>query len=332
MNQCPVCSRATNFAQRTFDLWRIQCDRCGTYDLSDSAAEATWPEMADFQVRASVSHAIRRMQAKDRKPPRIDSNLLSALIKTARLPPPTEQLNNLVIFLGHNLRAASDQYEFRWYELAGIMGAARVEQGVPYVLHQGAVEGLLTSRIDMTTLGNMALGTQGANFEAHTVLIGLTFFGWHRFDELERSVTQSRLGFMAMKYGRQVTDHLFRDHLKDAVAQTGFELLRLDERPTAGLIDQRMEVEIRRARFLVAELTHGNRGAYWEAGFARGLGKPVFYLCEARRFKRVGTHFDTNHHYTIQWEENNMRAAAEALKTAIRFTLPSEAKLTDDSK
>lgn len=46
----------------------------------------------------------------------------------------------------------------------------------------------------------------------------------------------------------------------------------------AGNIQARLEVEIRKARFVVAELSHHNNGAYWEAGFARGLGKPVIYM------------------------------------------------------
>jgi len=50
---------------------------------------------------------------------------------------------------------------------------------------------------------------------------------------------------MAMKFGRSATDKLFRECLKPAVAQTGFELRRLDENPKAGLIDLRMEVLIR---------------------------------------------------------------------------------------
>jgi nucleoside 2-deoxyribosyltransferase len=75
--------------------------------------------------------------------------------------------------------------------------------------------------------------------------------------------------------------------------------------------------------------SYGNRGAYWEAGFAHGLGKPVFYLCDGGRFRRAGTHFDTNHHFTILWDANNMAKAGQELKTAIRFALPGDAKLTD---
>jgi hypothetical protein len=135
---------------------------------------------------------------------------------------------------------------------------------------------------------------------------------------------------MAMKFGRPLTDDLYLNHLKPAAKLAGFDLRRLDERPKPGLIDQHMEVELRTAKFVVAELTYGNRGAYWEAGFAHALGKPVFYLCDGARFRRAGTHFDTNHHFTILWDASNMTKAGEELKTAIRFAMPGDAKLTDD--
>jgi nucleoside 2-deoxyribosyltransferase len=135
---------------------------------------------------------------------------------------------------------------------------------------------------------------------------------------------------MAMKFGKAVTDTLFASYLKPAVKQAGFDLRRLDERPRPELIDQNMEVELRLAKFVVADLSHGNRGAYWEAGFASGLGKPVFYLCGAARFRRAGSHFDTNHHFTILCDANDMPKAGEDLKISIRFHLPEDAKLTDD--
>jgi nucleoside 2-deoxyribosyltransferase len=63
------------------------------------------------------------------------------------------------------------------------------------------------------------------------------------------------------------------------VAATGFILRRLDDEPKAGLIDDRMRAEIQASRFVIVDLTHMNRGAYWEAGYAEGLGKPVIYTC-----------------------------------------------------
>jgi hypothetical protein len=42
---------------------------------------------------------------------------------------------------------------------------------------------------------------------------------------------------MAMQYRDPMLDQLVNDHFRVAVASTGFELRRLDDRQTAGLID-----------------------------------------------------------------------------------------------
>jgi len=79
------------------------------------------------------------------------------------------------------------------------------------------------------------------------------------------------------------------------------------------------------ARFLIAELTEENRGAYWEAGFAEGAGKPVSYTCEKGHISEV--HFDANHHLIAEWEEENLELAKTKLKATIRASFPADAKL-----
>ena len=80
---------------------------------------------------------------------------------------------------------------------------------------------------------------------------------------------------------------------------------------------------------MIAELTKENRGVYWEAGFAEGLGKPVIYTCEKSFFEGNRSHFDINHRHTIVWNPDELSQASEALKTTIRATLHSEAKMSD---
>ena len=69
------------------------------------------------------------------------------------------------------------------------------------------------------------------------------------------------------------------------------------------------------------DLTHGNRGAYWEAGYAEGLGKPVIYTCEQAKFAE-GSHFDTNHHLHVLWDEASIDLAMGKLKATIMATIP----------
>jgi len=139
-----------------------------------------------------------------------------------------------------------------------------------------------------------------------------------------------RLPLWLCPYHSTDLDRIFTDYFKPAAKNAGFNLVRLDEDPVAGLIDDRLRVEIQNARFLVADLTGKNAGAYWEAGFAEGLGRPVIYTCEAQYFEEEKTHFDTNHHHTIQWDVANASEAAERLTATIRATLPAEAKMVDD--
>jgi nucleoside 2-deoxyribosyltransferase len=89
-----------------------------------------------------------------------------------------------------------------------------------------------------------------------------------------------------------------------------------------------MMVDIRAAAFVVADLTGASAGAYWEAGFASGLGRPVIYTCEESSFS--DSHFDTNHHVTIKWSAASPERAASDLKAMIRNALPDRAKMTDD--
>jgi hypothetical protein len=161
--------------------------------------------------------------------------------------------------------------------------------------------------------------------------LNLTIGGWLRFEELKRGASTARTAFMAMQFGNVELDALYRNHLISAVAATGFDLNRVDEEQPAGLIDDHLRVKIRQSRFMIADLTHQNRGAYWEAGFAEGLAKPVIYMCRKDVFedKTVGTHFDTNHHLTVVWDPANIPDFVKRLKDTIRATLPAESILED---
>jgi len=132
-----------------------------------------------------------------------------------------------------------------------------------------------------------------------------------------------------MQFGDARLDEAVSDHFKPAVAATGFSLQLLTDAQGAGCIDDQLRVRIRTSSFVIADLSHANRGAYWEAGFAEGLGKPVIYTCEKSLWESQSTHFDTNHLVTIIWDPDNLPDAAIRLKATIRATLPDEAILED---
>ena len=311
---CPICGRplesADDPSKKKGDYETFNCATCGEFKLSRSLLKSLPGLLQEDEARAPLlSHFIRKMQAGS-ETPYLDTNLVERVLKT-QLPSLSDQTNNLILWIGNNTEPgdkAEDSFEF----FQAVMGAKSIEN-TRFVIDHLVEGGYL--------LSDIYLGGE--------CLLGFSMKGWNYYEQLKRGAVTSRKAFMAMQFGDKELDAVFHKYFKPAVKDTGFELVRMDEEPRAGLIDDWMRVEIRTSRFLVAELTHENRGAYWEAGFAEGLGKPVIYTCEKSEFDRQQTHFDTNHHETVVWEKGKLKEAAERLKVTIRATLPDEAVMTD---
>ncbi len=110
--------------------------------------------------------------------------------------------------------------------------------------------------------------------------------------------------FVAMWFDKSMHDTYERG-IHVGVRNAGYLPLRIDRKIHANRIDDEIITEIRRSRFLVADMTHGDDGVrggvYYEAGFAHGLGLPVIYCC--RSDKVDGLHFDTRQYYHIIWDD-----------------------------
>ena len=134
--------------------------------------------------------------------------------------------------------------------------------------------------------------------------VDLTIDGWERYGAEKREQISGDYGFLAMEFGDEYFDAFVREVVKPIVKrELGYNLVDMRDEPQAGIIDNIMREKIKGAVFVIADLTHDNRGAYWEAGYAEGLGKPVVYICEKQKFEQGKTHFDTNHCTTILWSE-----------------------------
>ncbi|MCI3132306.1 nucleoside 2-deoxyribosyltransferase [Phenylobacterium aquaticum] len=150
----------------------------------------------------------------------------------------------------------------------------------------------------------------------------LTLDGWDRYEAEQKGLTRGSYGFMAMKFGDPSLDELSRSVIKPRVrTDLGYDLVDLRDVARAGIIDNIMRAQIRDAAFVIVDLTHDNSGAYWEAGYAEGLGKPVIYICERNKFDLAKTHFDTNHCTTVIWDLEDDLAFADGLIATIRRSL-----------
>ncbi len=135
--------------------------------------------------------------------------------------------------------------------------------------------------------------------------VNLTLDGWEQYEADQRGSLSGNYSFIAMKFGDSNLDSFVRDVVKSATKEIGYDLVDLRDISRAGIIDNIMRAQIRGAAFIITDLTHDNSGAYWEAGYAEGLGKPVIYICEKTKFEDASTHFDTNHCTTVPWSQDD---------------------------
>jgi hypothetical protein len=315
MTVCPICAKKPTKILNAHGVSRISCSCCGTFDLTEEAIEDI-PSMTgnDDSKRTLLSHAIYKA-SKGEKPPRFDSGDIANLLATIKTPSIQAQLENLLEWLSEH-QASPGEDAIPDNSFLAALGSPNISTA-GFICDYGGEQGLITN--------NSSRGLDSYSFCS----MRLTFDGWAYLDEITRGKSDGRLAFMAMNYGDVQLDRVYRECFQKAVAKTGFSLRRLDENLQAGLIDDKMRVDIRRAKFLIADLTYGNNGAYWEAGFAEGLGKPVIYTCEKSVFNDPSKkpHFDTNHHLTVVWEASNLDAASDLLENTIRATLPADVAL-----
>lgn len=285
------------------------CKKCGKFLITP---EARFDYDLDQynNARAILSYWIRNHQGN--KPVQITSAVLNSILENTSLPKPKEQADNFIKLIGDSVSSPEEDLNMTYNLIASYIGATSI-WNVEYIIKHLMEQKLIVTYLDTEK-----------KFQGH-----LTFYGWERFDEIMHETKDSKTVFMAMKFGEVETDTLYKEVLIEAVKDTGFELRKLDDYPKAGLIDDRLRVEIRRAKFLIVDLTHDNPGAYFESGFAEGLGKKVIYICEKEKFEKHKTHFDTNHHLTLKWDSSNPKEFTDQLKATIRATFPDEAIMED---
>ena len=132
----------------------------------------------------------------------------------------------------------------------------------------------------------------------------LTVKGYKRLEEIGKPYQDSTKVFIAMWFDPSM-DEVWEKGFRPAITEAGYEPVRVDKQEHVNKIDDEIIAEIRRARFVVADFTHGEGGArggvYYEAGFAHGRGIDVIFTCHKDKFDDL--HFDTRQYNHISWSE-----------------------------
>lgn len=91
-----------------------------------------------------------------------------------------------------------------------------------------------------------------------------------------------------------------RNVIKTTVKDCGFFPILIDEKEHNNQIVPEIFYEIERCVFMIADLTGQRNGVYYEAGYAKGCGRPVILTCKKSDNKRP--HFDVKQQNTIFYD------------------------------
>ena len=308
---CPICTSPDCIIEAGINP-SFKCDVCGDFKLSGSTfASILSPQSSQLTPiqRAVLSHRVREAIDAGREPPVLTTYVVDDVIANGRLPTPAQQATNIIRFFGDRIAETGKPVEGVPLHFSASVGSPNRDFAMR-IAKQLVNQGLLTA---------VECGTCASPDEVMEV--DLTLHGWREFERERRGQTAGGYGFIALKFGDDVLDPFLQQVIKPAVGALGFELLDMRDAAEAGVIDNVMRARIRDASFMLVDLTHANEGAYWEAGYAEGLGKPVLYLCKEDVFDEQGTHFDTNHCTTVTWDPTAPEPFTEKLKATLRRSL-----------
>lgn len=143
----------------------------------------------------------------------------------------------------------------------------------------------------------------------------ITVDGWIFLENLQKKSNASNRVFVAMSFDPSM-DSVWVQAIYPAIKDAGYEPYRVDKDIHIDRIDVKIMAEIREAKFLVADVTQHKQGVYFEAGFALGLGKPVFWTVKSDYLSSA--HFDTRQFNHIKWDgEADLRVKLNAFILAL---------------
>jgi hypothetical protein len=285
---CPLCGRPAKKDSIPVGL-SIQCEQCGSYEFTGSA-EAVFPGY-DHRLRRKIGFWTRDQNDLGESP-RITSYTADTISK---IPEKTvaERADRLLRFALREQRDLGGRFRLNTALVVGVTHSQSDGdvQALARLLHN---KGWLNSGYD-SGLGQIT--PEGFMYAS------------------ERPVAESVNGFIAMWFDKSM-DAARTDGLEPAIRGAGYTPIVVSGVEHINKIDDEIISQIRRAKFVVADCTGQRGGVYFEAGFAMGLGLPVFWTC--RQDDLVNLHFDIRQYNSIDWVDaadlaNRLRRRIEAV-------------------
>jgi hypothetical protein len=284
-NCCPICAFGPQRVE-TSDLGErlnLTCPRCGKFTITQTVART----LDERQLATKLSAWIRNRNEQAAKIPEISRATIEDIIDSFPILSVIDKQAILLEILGRRSKYPGSSVPF--------------DSSLDFPL----IWGENASELDfhLRTLMARSLIQAGDQLKA---VAGqgppeyiLTAAGWSHLDEVNRPRSISTQAFVAMSFDPTLRS-AWRKGIEPAIIRSGYRPFRTDAQPSLDRIDVQIMAEIKRSHLVVADVTLQRPGVYFEAGYAIGLGIPVYWCVRKDDLQHV--HFDTRQYNHIVWE------------------------------
>jgi nucleoside 2-deoxyribosyltransferase len=310
-NVCKDFNRAAMYSSNHY-----LCEFCGDYLLFDAAKKVA---LESKHIIAGYLYEVNRAKSIDIKPFELSNATIELLLKDERIPQTQMQrLEKFLVKLYKSDSRIGKQYVWSSDVIEDYNSLIPISYSKDIEELRGMFEAL--AELNYMTRTPIAEGT----YDNRTFTISPK--GYERAEQLISTNIDSTSVFVAMDYNDAHVAEAFDNAIKPACEICGFnETIIRDKQHNNGITDE-IIVEIKKSKFVIADFTFNNLGAYWEAGFAQGLDRSVIRCCKEEWFNEHGLHFDIKHYRTIIWKDSEH--LIKELKANIRANF-TDAKLED---
>lgn len=287
--KCPICGEHCYIHSRAgSNLPTYKCDFCFAYELADEDL----PLIQEHKVVLSGFLFETRMRSHSI---RINAGTLPFVLSDSRiLRTPMQKLDKLILFI-YSIGSGFKNH---------ISKLAKYPPSVCYA--EDAAEFNLMVSI-LTDIGYLC--ERQARFGEYDCGYFITVEGMKYAESLLSGNNNSTAVFVAMKCTDDFKS-VYEEGIKPACAKFGFSVFTIDETKYPGDITDKVIAGIKTSRFIIADFTSNPLSVYYEAEYAKGLGREVIKTCNKKWFeeekdgKKVNQlHFDIQYDNLILWED-----------------------------
>ena len=301
---CFICSKkVTTYRHGLSSRTDFVCLQCGHYSLSDFLqSEESWVRPIMFYYllhNTSDKTAFFVSREPSNKDEYDNANFITKeALESMRPKNLNEKIDMIMLNLGEKIKSWGDAYRFSVSGQEEIVVQHSILSSLLLVCDVipkdlKSTKGIYGTLKFLEDYGFLT-PTYGSNQE-HT----FTIDGWKYVGKLQSKKGELPQAFIAMWFDDSMS--IFRESIKRAIVDSGYIPITIDEKEHNNQIVPEIFYEIQNSKFLIADLCAHRNGVYYEAGYAKGLGKEVILTCGADHFK--DRHFDVAQQSIIIYED-----------------------------